>query len=290
MDLPYFIPPMLAEPGQPFDSDDYVFEVKWDGYRVLLFREGDEYRLMSRNSVLLNRYYPALEFLSGLPAGTVLDGELVAFVDGKPDFESLRPGRSHPGALVAYIAFDILYKNFEQQMPLPLRERKAVLESLLRPFLQERLLLNPFVDARGILLFEDVKARGLEGVMAKRRDSLYLPGARDGAWKKIKVPREMYCVVIGYIPREHGGGFKSLMLASDIGGELRYVGRVGTGFSHKARDELFGSMKAIVAESPCVPCPERGVWLRPELYCKIGYTDFTQAGMLREPVFKSLVR
>jgi ATP-dependent DNA ligase len=289
MTLPHFIPPMLAVFGAPFDSEEYLFEVKWDGYRALLFTEGGRYRLMSRNAVALNDHYPGLGFLSGLPEGIVLDGEIVAFVDGKPHFESLGPGSARNGAAVSYIAFDILYENFKPRMSLPLVERRALLEAAIAPHLQEHLVMNSAVEGRGTLFFDRVKEQGLEGVMAKRIQSPYLPGVRDGAWKKIKVASEIYCVIMGYVPREDGHGFKSLILASDTGAGLRHVGRVGTGFSHRQKDRLFEDMRARLAGAPCVPCPDKGVWLRPELYCKISYSEFTDAGLLRAPVFKSLL-
>src|SRR3990172_4952335 len=109
MGLPYFISPMLAVLGSPFDSEDYIYELKWDGYRALLFCEEGSYRLMSRNSVDLSEQYPELKFLSRLPEGVVLDGELVALVEGKPDFESLKSRSQDVKTHIIYFAFDLLY-------------------------------------------------------------------------------------------------------------------------------------------------------------------------------------
>lgn len=288
MGLPYFISPMLAVLGSPFDSEDYIYELKWDGYRALLFCEEGSYRLMSRNSVDLSGHFPELKFLSGLPEGIVLDGEVVALVEGKSDFESLRSKRGETKALITYFAFDLLYKNFESQMSLPMMERKKYLEKIVTPYLQEQLVLNAFIETNGKLFFEKVKEQGLEGIIAKHKMSLYVPGKREDAWKKIKRSLEIYCVIIGFTPGDNGIGFKNLILASEINGELRYVGRVGTGFSRRFKEELFQSMQDRIVSTPLVPCPDQGVWIKPELFCKIRYAEFTNAGMLRAPVFKSL--
>jgi DNA ligase D-like protein (predicted ligase) len=288
MGLPYFISPMLAVLGSPFDSEDYLYELKWDGYRALLFCEEGSYRLMSRNSVDLSEHYPELKFLSGLPEGTVLDGELVALVEGKPDFESLRSKRADTKALITYFAFDLLYKNFESQMTLPLMERKNYLEKILAPYLQEQLVLNTYIETNGRIFFEKVKEQGLEGIIAKHKMSPYVPGKREDIWKKIKRSLEIYCVIIGFTPGDNGTGFKNLILASEINGELRYVGRVGTGFSQRFKEELFHSMQPLIVNTPLVPCADQGVWIKPELFCRIRYAEFTNAGMLRAPVFKSL--
>lgn len=286
--MPYFISPMLAVLGSPFDSDDYVYEFKWDGYRAILFCEAGSYRLMSRNSVDLSGHYPELKFLSRLPEGTALDGELVALVEGKPDFESLRSGSRDAKTQIIYFVFDLLYKNFESRMSLPLIERKKQLENLLSPHLREQLAMNQYIETYGKLFFEKVKAQGLEGIIAKDKMSLYIPGKREDTWKKIKRSLEIYCVIIGFTPGDSGTGFKNLILASEINGELKYVGRVGTGFSQRFKEELFRSMQPLIVNTPLVPCPERGVWIKPELFCKIRYAEFTNTGMLRAPVFKSL--
>jgi len=289
MGLPHFISPMLAVLGSPFDSEDHIFEIKWDGYRALLFRDGGAYRLMSRNSLDLKNRFPELQVLSGLPEGTVLDGEVVALVNGRPDFESLRSGSDGAKAQIVYFAFDLLYKNFESQMALPLMERKKRLEMLVAPHLGERLVLNAYVENEGNLFFKMVKEQGLEGIMAKDKTGLYLPGRREDTWKKIKQSMDIFCVIIGYTPAENGDGFRSLILASDIRGVLTYVGRVGTGFPRRFKEELFQAMRRLEVSRPIVPCPEQGVWVKPEIICKVRYAEFTNAGILRAPVFRSLV-
>lgn len=289
MALPHFIPPMLAVPGSPFDSDEYYFEVKWDGYRALLFREGGKYRLMSRNAVDLTGRFPELKFLSRIQKGTVLDGEIVALVDGRPDFESLGPGRGAAHTVIIYVAFDILYKNYASLITQPLLKRKEELEKIISPHLQERLVLNEHIETNGTKFFDAVVERGLEGVMAKYKRGLYYPGRREETWKKIKRSREIFCVIIGYTPDESGAGFKSLMLAADRNGVLTYAGKVGTGFSRRLREELFPTMRRLVVDMPIIPCPESGVWVKPEIFCKIRYAEFTGAGVLRAAVFESLV-
>jgi bifunctional non-homologous end joining protein LigD len=287
MGLPYFIPPMLAVHGSPFDSTDYIFELKWDGFRAIVLRDVDDYRLMSRYSIDLAAEFPELGILGSLPAGTVLDGEITALVDGKADFESLRASRTGRGVRIAYFVFDVLYEKFEPVISLPLMERKEILRTLLSPYVGENLVLNTFVDTYGKIFFEKVRLLGLEGIIAKQKQSLYIPGKRENIWKKIKNPSEIMCVVIGFIPKEES--FKSLILAAEIMGKLKYVGKVGTGFSRTMKETLMQILKKLSTVNPVVTCPEPGTWIKPGLYCKISYTEFTHDGRLRAPVFKSIV-
>ncbi len=279
---------MLAVHGSPFDSPEYIFEPKLDGYRAVVFRDNGSYRIMSRNSMDLTPDFPELEFLGALPQRTVLDGELVALVDGKPDFGSLKSRGERRNAVIAYFAFDVLYENYEPRMALSLTDRKSVLSSLLAQYGNGRLFANRIIDTNGKAFFEEARSKGLEGIMAKHKLSEYKPGKREAVWKKIKVPSEILCIVIGYVPKE--GSFKSLLLASEIAGKLRYVGKVGTGFSRRQKDSLMSALRALMTQAPLVETSETGVWVKPGLYCKIAYTEFTHDGLLRAPVFESLVK
>jgi bifunctional non-homologous end joining protein LigD len=197
--LPAFVRPMLAKPGIPFDSAEHLFEIKWDGTRMLAFIDGDGYRLVNRWRADRTAVYPELALLVGLPAGTVLDGEVVVLRDGKPDFRQLlarensrldrriRAGvRTHP---VTYIAFDLLYEGFESLMHLDLRDRRRRLATMLARGYGDRLVLSQGVVGLGKAYFAEVCRLGLEGVVAKRLDSRYQPGRRSAAWIKIKPRR-----------------------------------------------------------------------------------------------------
>jgi bifunctional non-homologous end joining protein LigD len=212
----------------------------------------------------------------------------VAMRNGKPVFQSLRSRVTRHSSKIVYFAFDILYENYEPRMELPLMERKRILESVAGPYVRDGFAINTFTDTHGKLFFEKVKIEGLEGIMAKQKNSLYFPGKREDSWKKIKTRSEMLCVVIGFIPKENE--FKSLILASEINGKLRYVGKVGTGFSNKQKNELYNTLRKLTIAEPVVPCPEAGVWIKPEIYCDIAYAELTHDNVLRAPVFKSIVK
>ena len=194
--LPRFIPPMLAKSGAPFDSTEHLFEIKWDGTRVLAFVDQHGYRLVNRNRANVTDRHPELGFLACLPAGTILDGEVVVLQDGKPNFglllsrnQTLAPfkiqclARTLPAT---YVAFDLLYDRFESLLALPLNVRRERLEKLMRSHSQPRLVFSQGVIGSGKAFFAEVCRFGLEGVMAKRLTSCYRPGRRTDAWIKIK--------------------------------------------------------------------------------------------------------
>ena len=197
--LPEFVSPMLAQIGEPFDSEDYFFEVKWDGTRAIALVEGGGepgYRLHNRRKFDMLPRYPELGFLGQLPAGVVLDGEIVVLRDGKPSFRDVmtrdharNPARirhlieTHP---VHYMVFDLLYQNFEAVVGAPLSERRERLQELVAACGHERLVLSRGVTGEGVRFFEEACQRELEGVIAKRLASRYRPGQRSDSWLKIK--------------------------------------------------------------------------------------------------------
>ncbi len=194
--LPRFVPPMLAKPGVPFDSQEHLFEVKWDGTRVLAFVEQGGYRLVNRHRVDVTDRYPELGFLGDLAAGTVLDGEVVVLQNGKPTFRLLLSRnqarapfkiRSLARTLPAtYVVFDLLYERFESLLALPLGTRRKRLEKLMGRYAHPRLVFSQGVVGPGKAFFAEVCGQGLEGVMAKCLASRYRPGRRTDAWIKIK--------------------------------------------------------------------------------------------------------
>ena len=193
-ELPRFVPPMLAKPGVPFDSSDHLFELKWDGTRVLAFVDSRGYRLVNRHRADVTDRYPELRFLNDLPVGTILDGEVVVLRQGKPDFKLLLSRnqarapikiRSLAKTLPAtYVVFDLLYHRFESLLALPLWERRQRLETVARACADSKLVFSEGIVGSGRAFFEAVRAEGLEGVVAKRLDGRYRPGRR--AWINIK--------------------------------------------------------------------------------------------------------
>ena len=197
--LPRFIPPMLAKSGAPFDSPEHLFEIKWNGTRVLAFVDQNGYRLVNRNRAKVTDRYPELGFLATLPAGTILDGEIVVLQDGKPHFGLLlsrnqtrapfkiqRLARMLPAT---YVVFDLLYDRFESLLALPLSVRRERLEKLMQRYPHPRLVFSQGVVGPGKAFFAEVRRLGLEGMMAKCLTCCYRPGRRTDAWIKIK-PRE----------------------------------------------------------------------------------------------------
>jgi bifunctional non-homologous end joining protein LigD len=284
---------MLAVHGQPFDSKDHFFEFKWDGFRAAAMIEQGTVRLMSRNSIDLAERFPTLAALAALPQGLALDGELVAFRDGKPDFDlMLSRGRQRVPHTVKFVAFDVLYEGYESRMSLPFTERRLILERIVTQRPCAELLLSDGVRANGKALYGKACEQGLEGVMAKHLPSTYAAGKRNGAWIKIKRRLRIQVAVIGFI--EKAGDFQSLLVAgSSLPGEepgpLRYLGRVGGGFTEATHARVNALVREHPRTTPLVPCPERGQWVEPGLYCEVSYAELTEAGLLRAPVFEGLI-
>ena len=291
--LPPFVAPMLAKLGKPFDSDDYCFEIKWDGIRALTFRDADALSIRSRNNHELGPRYPELECLQALPAGTILDGELVAFVGDRPSFSkvlSREQARDLRGVNrlvreipIHYVVFDILYSSFDQHLQEPWFQRRERLRQLLTDWPDPRIVCSDEVRGSGCAFFEQALERELEGIVAKRRNSEYLPGRRTDAWIKIKRRNVLHCLVLGYL-ESADRGLKSLLVAADLEGEVRYVGRVGSGLTDSQRETLVRRLRPLHRAQSLVPCPEPGIFVEPQIYCTVSYLEMTDAGMLRAPV------
>lgn len=285
---------MLAVPGQPFDSEAHFFEFKWDGIRVQALIEHGAHRLVSRNGVDITARCPSLAALAALPAGLALDGELVALRDGKPDFELvLQSMHSESSLPVSFVVFDVLYKSSRPLLAMPFSERRETLEEIIRESQCPGVILSEGVRARGKMLYQTACEQGLEGVVAKRLSSTYAAGKRNGAWVKIKRRLRVHVAIIGYIEKE-GDDFQSLLVAGnglpgEKEGALRYIGRVGGGFTEEVRERINKLLKQRPRDTPLVSCPERARWVEPGLYCAVSFAELTSAGLLRAPVFEGLL-
>ena len=298
-ELPAFVSPMLARASEPFDSDHYLFELKWDGIRALVFRDRDGYRIRNRHGVDITCRYPEFECFTGLEKGAVLDGEIVVLRDGKPDFSlvesrdksasALRQRTSASAYRATFIAFDQLYTRYRSLVGETLQERRRSLEETVAALSQAaRLIFSEGVVGGGVRLFDEVSRQGLEGVMAKRLGSRYHPGKRHRAWLKIKPKHRLVCSIMGFVPAADGG-FKCLVLAAEEDGELRSVGRVTSGFTAPVRRRLSALLWRRRRPSPLVSCPSRARWVEPGLYCTVRYLGRTRRGSLRNPVFERLI-
>ncbi len=298
MPLPEFVPPMLAVlVDEPFDSDQHLFEIKWDGIRALSFVEGGAYRLLSRNRMDLFPAYPELDFLRGLPEGTVLDGELVVFEGERPSFSRslervqartpLRARALARSSPAVYIVFDLLYRAGRALQARPLHERRSALQELVGAAHESRLVFSDGVTGAGRTFFEQVRARDLEGMVAKELASRYLPGKRTRAWTKVKTTRTMPCAILGWSEDEQGE-LRSLILGAEEDGRLVCVGRVGSGLSDAMRARLRELCRARARATPLVASAGEGRWVEPGLFCTVSYLERTENG-LRAPVFVDLL-
>ena len=218
--------------------------------------------------------------------------------DDRPSFRDLM-GRQHarnPHRIesmsrsdpVTYVVFDLLYRGFEPIMDEPLVDRRAHLQEAVAQLGEPRLVFSDGVIGSGEAFFEQVREQKFEGIVAKRLDSQYLPGQRTDAWTKIKQAYHIHCAIIGYLPADDDPDDpKSLIIATEEGGELRAVGRVGSGLTTPMRARLISLLKSRTRDEPLVPCTESGVWVDPGLYCTVSYLEKSETG-LRAPVFVDL--
>ena len=292
MTPPRYRPMLAGTAPAPFSSSDWLFEIKWDGVRAIA-TVGATVSLRSRNDTEIAGRFPELAELATLAPGTVLDGEIVVMRDGKPDIQALLPRLQEdhpgPGAPVTFIVFDILRRGDEDLTRLPLTERRRILASAVRE--GPHVVLITSVDGQGEDYYRAAMARGLEGVMAKKKDSPYEPGVRSSAWLKIRPDRTCDCVIAGYTAGRGGRSpaFGALLLGLYENGELVPAGKVGTGFSDRLLAELMEKFAPLVTDQPQVPgVTGKVVWLRPVLVCEVRYMAVTRDRKLRIPRFVRL--
>ncbi|VVB84207.1 DNA ligase [uncultured archaeon] len=293
--------PMLARPQEtPFSSEDWIFEVKWDGIRAISY-VNDELSVRSRNQKELINNFPELEELRELAGNTVLDGEIIVMKNGAPDFQAVisRNQSTEPGDIeylsrkfpATYVVFDILEKDGKPLLEIPLMERKTILKNSVKE--GKYVVLSMFVEGSGESYFKAALEKGLEGVMAKKKQSAYEPGKRSNNWLKIKQKKSCDCVIFGYTAGmgSRDKAFGSLILGLYDGTGPVYIGNVGTGFSDQDMEDLKKLMDEYKAETETLKGVETDreiTWLRPELVGEVGYQTVTEDGRLRIPVFLRL--
>ncbi|HLN30702.1 MAG TPA: non-homologous end-joining DNA ligase [Gemmataceae bacterium] len=285
--------PMLATSAAPFDAEDYLFEVKWDGVRALAAVAEDRWRLWGRTGSDYTERYPELSALRRLPAGTVVDGELVVLQGGRADFPALlqRHQRQVASPLdtirrrlpIRYLVFDLLFHEGRSLLKEPLRERRARLHELLTELKEPLLTFSDGIVGQGRDFFARVVAQGHEGVMAKHLTSPYQPGKRSSAWKKIKPVQVLPCVIVGYRPGRKR--VRSLLVATVRAGTLSYVGQVNRGLSAQTQTELAQRLAQRHRPRPLVSCPKTACWVEPDVYCRVRFQEWTPHGRLRHAVF-----
>jgi bifunctional non-homologous end joining protein LigD len=309
--MPTTIHPMLATPvDEPFDGAEWLFEIKWDGYRAIAFIDDGKLRLVSRNQNELTARFPELKDLPKFikAKSAILDGEVVALDDeGRASFSLMqqrtgfRPGGRRGVAKadvpVLYYVFDLLYLDGYDLRKLPLEARKKKLASILIP--GDVLRYSDHYEKQGKALFEMARAKGLEGILAKKRDSVYQE-RRTREWLKIKITHRLECVIGGYTePEGSRAHFGSIVLGLyDKQGRLIHVGQAGSGFDQASLDEVWKLLKkGETKKNPFygeVEALRKVYWVKPELVAEIEFAEWTggtSAGSspkLRAPVFLGL--
>ena len=299
------IEPMLARLAQkPPDSADYSYEVKWDGIRALISLDEGQITIHGRNRLDVTKQFPELLVPEQAFRATsaLFDGEIVCLEsDGRPNFRDVihrmqqnteggieRAKAKHPA--VCYL-FDCLYLDGRAIVNEPLTRRREWLEDAVRKSSPYR--VSEVVED-GAAFFEAVKQMGLEGIMAKQRQSTYLPGKRSDSWLKIKAHQTLECLIIGYTKGtgDREATFGALHLGEVDGSELKYVGKVGTGFDDHSLKAVFSELKKLTTiKRPIKEKPlddSQTTWVEPKLICEVQFVSLTKDGLLREPVFVRL--
>lgn len=288
--------PMLATlVDKPFNNEDWVFEIKWDGYRSIT-NVHKQVELISRNGIILNKDYPPIvEALSKFKDEMVLDGEItVVNDDGVSEFQLLqnyrRYGNKAEGNLIYYV-FDILSYKGKSLEDLSFIERRKILKKALKQ--SEHIKLSDFIEETGNEFFALAEKRGLEGIIAKHKDSTYSQGTRSEKWLKIKSVHEQEVVVGGYThPEGQRKEFGSLLIGVMKNGKLKYVGHTGSGFTEKTLKEIKEKLDKYKAnESPFDDAPEMknvAQWVKPKVLAQVKFQGWTENNQMRQAIFLGL--
>ena len=285
------------------EGEQWTYEVKLDGYRALIIKEGDRVQLRSRNEKDLTANYPGVVAAAKklMATSAAVDGELVAVDrEGRPSFQALQHRAAHPGHIVVFYAFDLLHLDGRDLTGQPLSTRRVLLPKVLA---KSGVLLSQELTGSAADVTSAVSQLGLEGVIAKRRDSRYTADQRSGAWVKLKLDKQQEFVIGGYRPGPHG--IDALIVGYYDGKLLRYAGKVRAGFTPHVRREVYGVLQGLqAARCPFVDLPHSrtsrwggGItieqmadmrWLAPRAVAQIRFVEWTAEGHLRHAAFLGL--
>ena len=303
--FPATFQPMLASlVDKPFEEDGWTYEIKWDGYRAVALVHKGTVQLISRNNKSFNeKFYPVVTALKKWKMNAVLDGEICVLDErGIAHFGALQNWRSEADGELVYIVFDILYLDGKDLKDLSLTERRRILQKNLpeHPIIR----ISEIVESSAADFLKNAHTLGMEGIMAKRDDSTYTEGIRTKEWLKIKANKRHEVVIGGYTQNEGSSKiFSSLLAGVYEKDQLKYIGKIGTGFDHKTQKEILAKMKKLVRkkppfdETPDVNKPSRfqhnpprstATWLKPQLVCEVSYTEMTADGVMRHPSFEGM--
>lgn len=285
--------PMLATLiDAPFDDPDWIFETKWDGFRLIAKIDRGDVTLYSRNGRNVTRNYPSIAVALGKGRHrAIFDGELVALDRfGRSRFQLLQ-NALRGKARLRYCVFDLLSLDGKDLRHLPLLERKRLLRSALPK--SKLLRYSGHVRQYGKRAFHAAARRGLEGIMGKLASSPYRSGTRTRDWVKIKTARRQEVVIVGFTkPRRSRKHFGALVLAVHEGSSWRYVGHAGTGFDAATLETLHRRLQKLAQnKKPLqqrIPNEAATTWVRPKLVCEVKFTEWTKSGQMRHPAFVGL--
>ncbi|WP_285269014.1 DNA ligase D [Kaistella rhinocerotis] len=299
------VDPMLATlVDKPFDSDEWIYEVKWDGYRAVAFMNDGEVTMKSRNDKSFNeKFYPIYDELKQINLNAVIDGEIVVVgSNGQANFGALQNWRSEADGDLVFYVFDILWLDGKDLKAFILMERREILKQILPK--SQSILLSEAFETSGIEFLETAKKMDLEGIMAKRKDSEYHTKNRTKNWLKIKANKRQEVVIGGFTLNDDSRKqFSSLLVGVYQGKKLVYTGKVGTGFNTKDQKEMMEQFKPLITDKPPFdkepdvnkpsrfrPDPPHATvtWLKPKLLCEVAFTELTTDGIMRHPSFQGM--
>lgn len=296
------IRPMLAFSSAPFDSKDHIYEIKWDGTRCILFFDGKHLRLQNRRLLDITYRYPEFSsiFKEIKARDVILDGEIVVFTSGKPDFERLQR-REHlfdPLRIkilseripATYIAFDLLWLNGKSYLDYPLIERKGILHEIISE--PSFIIESRYVEEFGLSFFHRVVKEGFEGIMAKAKMSPYLIGKRSRYWLKIKPRKKLVCHIIGFKKGKNERLIGSFLIGTLEGKKWLFRGRVGSGITEEVAKYILSKAKQVPAsfyQIEFLMNLKDVQFIEPAFMCEVEFFEITEKGFLRGPVFKGLV-
>jgi len=298
-----FLPMLATLTEKPFDAEGWIYEIKWDGYRALAYLDNGKVELRSRNNKSFDQYYPIIQELKKWNIRAVIDGEIAVVNEkGAASFQHLQNWRSETDGELHYYVFDILWCDGYDLVNVELLKRRKLLEEIMidSPIIR----FSQDFETSGTELFEAANKLGLEGIIAKKNDSLYYPGIRTREWLKIKSGQRHEAIICGYTKNEDSTKlFSALVLGVYKNKKLEFIGQVGTGFTRAMQREILDKLKLLETskspfkETPIINKPTRFrprppkaqvTWVKPKLVCEVQYQELTSEGIMRHPSFQGL--
>ena len=292
-DIHQMIRPMLATRTESvFSKPGWIYELKWDGYRLLANVHQGKVNIYSRNGISYNlKFQKICRELQNIPHDAILDGEVVVVnEEGIPEFQKLQNYNEDTEGELRYYVFDLLFLNGHDITHLPLIERKSLIEDVIAGL--DHVFYCDHLESMGNTFYDQAVAAGMEGIMAKKADSTYTPGIRTENWLKIRSTESQEVLICGYTESE-GHVFGSLILGLYKDGQLTYAGNCGSGFNDTLQRELLETFRPFIREkSPFEKKVNlkgrKPTWLEPELICEVKFSEWTSSGSMRHPVFKGM--